>query len=172
MPEPPPAPPDFVAPPRQATVALGSVPPVPPEPPALQAVHVPPPVGFTGVHKAGSKEPSATVAAAPKSLAAGVQGESTQGRVKHIYFDFDQTISKIHVFKQLAGWEPGISPPHALSERGQIHRLKMLNTEQYTCQGTGHVVPCAAGAPGASWTACALGGPWQDSRGSEKNARG
>ena len=142
-----------------------SVPPKGPVPPA-------PPVGFTGVHRAGSKEPSAKVAAAPKSLAAGVQGESTQGRVKHIYFDFDQTISKIHVFKQLAGWEPGISPPHALSERGQIHRLKMLNTEQYTCQGTGHVVPCAAGAPGASWTACALGGPWQDSRGSEKNARG
>ena len=127
---------------------------VPPKGPVPAA----PPVGFTGVHKAGSKEPSATVAAAPKSLAAGVQGESTQGRVKHIYFDFDQTISKIHVFKQLAGWEPGISPPHALSERGQIHRLKMLNAEQYTCQGTGQVVPCAAGAAGASWTACALGG--------------
>ena len=116
---------------------------VPPKGPVPAA----PPVGLTGVHKAGSKEPSAKVAAAPKSLAAGVQGESTQGRVKRIYFDFDQTISKIHVFKQLAGWEPGISSPHALSERGQIHRLKMLNTEQYT-----------AGAPGASWTACALGG--------------
>ena len=146
---PPPAPPEGFG--GICKAGGKSVPPKGPVPPA-------PPVGFTGVHKAGSKEPSATVAAAPKSLAAGVQGESTQGRVKHIYFDFDQTISKIHVFKQLAGWEPGISPPHALSERGQIHRLKMLNTEQYTCQGTGQVVPCAAGAPGASWTACALGG--------------
>ncbi len=117
-----------------------------------------PPVGFAGVHKAGSKEPSAKVTAAPKSLAAGVQGQSTELLVRHIYFDFDQTISKIHVFKQLAGWEPGLSPPHALSERGQIQRLKMLNREQYTYQSTGHVVPCAAGAAGASWTACALGG--------------
>ena len=53
---------------------------VPPKGPVPAA----PPAGF---NKAGSKEPSATVVAEPKSLAAGVQGESTQGRVKHIYFD-------------------------------------------------------------------------------------
>lgn len=77
-----------------------------------------------------------------------------------MYSDFDQTISKIHVFKQLAGWEPGVDAPHALSERGQIHRLKMLNANvQYICQSSnGMVVPCAAGAKGSSWTACALGG--------------
>ena len=77
-----------------------------------------------------------------------------------MYFDFDQTISKIHVFKQLAGWEPGVDAPHALSERGQIHRLKMLNADlQYIYESSnGMVVPCAAGAKGSSWTACALGG--------------
>ena len=80
--------------------------------------------------------------------------------LKHIYFDFDENISKIHVFKQLAWWEPGVEAPHALSERGQIHRLKMLNTQQWTYEsGTGHVVRCAAGTPGARWTSCALGGP-------------
>ena len=64
--------------------------------------------------------------------------------VKHVYLDFDQTICVVHVFKQLAGWEPGVDPPHALSERGQIHRLKMLNA--------------ASPSFGASWTARALGG--------------
>ena len=109
----------------------------------------PPPDGFSGICKAGGKS---------ASLAQGT--ERAQGGLKHVYFDFDQTISKIHVFKQLAGWEPGVDAPHALSERGQIHRLKLLNADlQYTYQSSnGMVVPCAAGAKGSSWTACALGG--------------
>ena len=79
--------------------------------------------------------------------------------MKHVYFDLDQTISKIHVFKHLAGWEPGVEPPRALSERGQIHRLKLLNAARYNFQtSSGQVVACAPGAQGASWTACALGG--------------
>ena len=124
-----------------------------PAPPA------PPPGGFTGVCKSGPGAPSPKPAAKPKS-AAVQQEQSGQGSLKHVYFDFDQTISKIHVFKQLAGWEPGVEAPHALSERGQIHRLKMLNEQQYTYQsGTGQVVLSAAGVPGASWTSCALGGP-------------
>ena len=80
---------------------------------------------------------------------------------KHVYFDFDQTISRIHVFKQLAGWEPGVAPPHSQSERGQIHRLKMLNDAgQYVYSASsGHVVACPPGAPGGgSWTSGALGG--------------
>ncbi|CAE7199262.1 DESI1 [Symbiodinium sp. CCMP2592] len=38
-------------------------------------------------------------------------------------FDFDQTISKIHVFKQLAGWELGVDAPQALSERQKISQV-------------------------------------------------
>ena len=81
-------------------------------------------------------------------------------KVQHIYFDFDQTISRIHVFKQLAGWEPGVRPPHALSERGQIHRLKMLNEAGPVFVYDGHAVQVAQTSQSttASWTACALGG--------------
>eukprot|EP00931_Biecheleriopsis_adriatica_P117819 TRINITY_DN93303_c0_g1_i1.p1 TRINITY_DN93303_c0_g1~~TRINITY_DN93303_c0_g1_i1.p1 ORF type:complete len:297 (-),score=47.33 TRINITY_DN93303_c0_g1_i1:34-924(-) len=88
-------------------------------------------------------------------------GDARRGVVKHIYFDFDQTISQIHVFKQLAGWEPGVTAPFASSERGQIHRLQMLNKagEYVYSASTGNVVPCASGtAGGGSWTAGALGG--------------
>ena len=149
-PHPPPSP-GLVAPPRQATVTLGSLCPAPPPPPA-PAAPAPPPSGFSGVFKSGSTVPAAK--ASPKQEAA-----QSGGGLKHVYFDFDQTISKIHVFKQLAGWEPGVDARHALSERGQIHRLEMLNAAQYAYQGsTGTVVPCAAGTQGASWTACALGG--------------
>ena len=122
----------------------------------------PPPDGLSGICRAGGKSvPPAkgTAPAAPKP-AAMQQEQSGQRSLKQVYFDFDQTISKIHVFKQLAGWESGVEAPHALSERGQIHRLKMLNQQQHMYQGgTGHVVRCAAGTPGASWTSCALGGP-------------
>ncbi|KAF4677976.1 hypothetical protein FOZ62_022868, partial [Perkinsus olseni] len=48
-------------------------------------------------------------------------------------FDFDQTISVTHVFKQLAGWvsaeEETVSPPYATNERGQMHRIQQLDEE-------------------------------------------
>ena len=121
----------------------------------------PPPDGLSGICKAGGESvpPAKGTAAAALKPAAMQQEQSGQRSLKQVYFDFDQTISKIHVFKQLAGWESGVEAPHALSERGQIHRLKMLNQQQHMYQGgTGHVVRCAAGTPGASWTSCALGG--------------
>ena len=127
---------------------------LPPPPP-------PPPDGLSGICKAGGESvpPAKGTAAAALKPAAMQQEQSGQRSLKQVYFDFDQTISKIHVFKQLAGWESGVEAPHALSERGQIHRLKMLNQQQHLYQGgTGHVVRCAAGTPGASWTSCALGG--------------
>ena len=132
---------------KSASLAKGPVPPAPP-------------AGFSGVFKSAPLEAAATPAAAPTATAVAQGTERAQGGLKHVYFDFDQTISKIHVFKQLAGWEPGMDAPHALSERGQIHRLKMLNANvQYIYQSSnGMVVPCAAGAKGSSWTACALGG--------------
>jgi magnesium-transporting ATPase (P-type) len=81
--------------------------------------------------------------------------------VKHVFFDFDLTISVIHVFKQVAGWEPGVQPPHASCERGQIHRIMELNAagkwSYMTQTGTVTVVPLGT-AGGCSWTAAALGG--------------
>ena len=160
-PEPPPPPaPGLVAPPRQTTVALSS--PIAssfnaksgPAPPP------PPPAGFSGAVKSAPLEAAAKPAAAPTATPAAEGTQTAEGGLKHVYFDFDQTISTIHVFKQLAGWEPGVDAPHALSERGQIQRLKMLNADlQYNYQSSkGMVVPCGAGAKGSSWTACALGG--------------
>ena len=120
-----------------------------------------PPAGFSGVFKSVPLEAAAKPATALTAKAVAQGSERAQGGLMHVYFDFDQTLSKIHVFKQLAGLEPGVDAPHALSERGQIHRLKMLNAKvQYIYQSSyGMVVPCAAGAEGSSWTACALGGP-------------
>lgn len=80
-----------------------------------------------------------------------------QEGVRHVYFDFDQTISVIHVFKQVAGWEPGVPPPAAYSERGQIYRISDLNNSgKWGYNGaTGKVEDHAEGA---SWTSSALGG--------------
>ena len=149
---PPPPPPDGFsgickAGGKGASLAKGPVPPAPP-------------AGFSGILKSAPLEAAAKPAAAPTATPAAQGTQTAQGGLKHVYFDFDQTISTIHVFKQLAGWEPGVDAPHALSERGQIHRLKMLNADlQYTYQSSkGMVVPCGAGAKGSSWTACALGG--------------
>ncbi|CAE7338013.1 unnamed protein product [Symbiodinium sp. CCMP2592] len=116
-----------------------------------QAATPPPsPDGFSGVCKAGSKGAESRPAAAPKATASAQRAQRAQGRLKHV-------ISKIHVFKQL---ELGADAPQALSEHGQMHRLKMLNASQVTDQeSNGTVAPCAAGTQGSFWTSCALGGP-------------
>jgi hypothetical protein len=108
---------------------------------------------------AAPKQMPSAVATAPAEPKVAKEASSS---VKHVYFDFDQTISKVHVFKQLAGWEPGVAGQHSLSERGQIHRLKLLNdSTQYQYQPNGYVMPCPAGVKAAaSWTAGALGGPF------------
>ena len=123
----------------------------------------PPPAGFDGVFKAAAVAKATAVTAPEHSPARGSEMPADGGvetAVKHVYFDFDQTISKVHVFKQLAGWEPGVLAPHALSERGQIHRLKLLNDAgQYQYHANGQIAACPPGAKGAtSWTAAALGG--------------
>ena len=54
-----------------------------------------------------------------------------------VFFDFDFTLTVIHVFKSLAGWVDAqvcmlpmrgmiVPEPHALSERGQLRRLSEL----------------------------------------------
>merc|ERR1719311_1056967 len=53
-----------------------------------------------------------------------------QSPLRRVFFDFDQTISKCHVFSQLAGCGLGkqfVEPPFALTERGQICKLLALN---------------------------------------------
>lgn len=75
----------------------------------------------------------------------------------HVFFDFDQTISVVHVYKQLAGWEPGVPHPTAISERGQIRRLEELNTDgQWTYDVTKGTI--VSDPEGGSWTSAALGG--------------
>ena len=135
---------------KSASLAKGPVQPAPPA--GLSSM-------FKSVPLAAAAKPATALTAKAKAVAQGT--ERAQGRLMHVYFDFDQTLSKIHVLKQLAGLEPGVDAPHARSERGQIHRLKMLNAKvQYIYQSSNDmVVPCAAGAKGSSWTACALGGP-------------
>lgn len=49
--------------------------------------------------------------------------------VRLIVFDFDQTLSVIHVFKTLAGWskDAQVPKPHATTELGQIRRITELS---------------------------------------------
>ena len=149
-----------------------SGPAVPPPPPAgfSGVCHAasgkqpaPPPAGFDGVFKAAAVAKTTAATAPEQSPPKGSDTAADSGverLVKHVYFDFDQTISRVHVFKQLAGWEPGVLAPHALSERGQIHRLKLLNDAGgYQYHANGQIAACPPGAKGAtSWTAAALGG--------------
>mmetsp|Transcript_9333 Transcript_9333/g.20766 ORF Transcript_9333/g.20766 Transcript_9333/m.20766 type:complete len:282 (+) Transcript_9333:77-922(+) len=56
-----------------------------------------------------------------------------------VVFDFDQTLSCVHVFKILAGWEQeqlAVDPPFALTEWGQVRRIFELNaTEPFNKNG-------------------------------------
>jgi len=60
--------------------------------------------------------------------------QSAKPAVRLVVFDFDQTLSTIHVFKVLAGWEKLEHDPLpktvAATQRGQIHRINALNQAQ------------------------------------------
>lgn len=51
--------------------------------------------------------------------------------VRLIVFDFDQTLSVVHVFKTLAGWSKDahfqVPRPHATTERGQVRRISEIS---------------------------------------------
>jgi FMN phosphatase YigB (HAD superfamily) len=83
---------------------------------------------------------------------------SRKGQVQHVYFDFDQTLSTVHVFKQVAGWERGVPEPHASNERGQIHRISELNRSGKYCYNQPNS-QIETDPEGTSWTCAALGGP-------------
>lgn len=69
-------------------------------------------------------------------------GSKVSDRVRLFLFDFDQTLSVVHVFKSLAGWpkqqDTSILPipkPYASSEWGQVVRLDQLNKESFLEDG-------------------------------------
>lgn len=65
-------------------------------------------------------------------------GASPEKVTRVVFFDFDRTLTVVHVFKSLAGWvdqEVGmlgglgaVSRPHAITERGQLSRACELGT--------------------------------------------
>ncbi|CAK0871133.1 unnamed protein product, partial [Prorocentrum cordatum] len=68
-------------------------------------------------------------AAAPDRPDAGASGA-----VRLIVFDFDQTLSVVHVFKSLAGWGDKqaektmqVPRPFASTERGQVRRIREID---------------------------------------------
>lgn len=66
---------------------------------------------------------------AGRAAACEAAGPPSDG-LKLIVFDFDQTLSVIHVFKTLAGWSRErfqVPQPHACTERGQVRRIMELS---------------------------------------------
>ena len=93
-------------------------------------------------------------------------------QVKVFVFDFDQTLSAVHVFKQLAGWEaPAVQfvhPPFELSERGQVNLVNRLNgsgkyvftppNKDQNARPAIFLVDKKKGLEGTTWSVACLGG--------------
>jgi FMN phosphatase YigB (HAD superfamily) len=97
--------------------------------------------------------------ATPQTIPTAADLDPREEPVKHIFFDFDKTISRVHVFLVLAGWEESGAPPYALTERGQISKMRQLNSAgpywSYN-EKFGGIVP--TNCNGERWTQAALGG--------------
>lgn len=78
--------------------------------------------------------------------------EFAGGGVRLVVFDFDQTLSVVHVFKSLAGWgdkEKGekilpVPRPYASTERGQVRRIHELDV---AASRLGNFASAAFGGP-------------------------
>merc|ERR1711924_215643 len=84
-----------------------------------------------------------------------------QRPLKRVFFDFDQTISKCHVFKLLAGWERGsVPPPFALTDRGQVAKIAALNAQgpRWHYDSRQACIVSADPSNAEVWTKAALGG--------------
>lgn len=89
------------------------------------------------------------------------QPRQASSSLKHVFFDFDQTISRCHVFMQLAGFgdeqNQFVPPPFATSERGQICKIGELNSSHsWLYEEAKNRILVAD--PGERWTCAALGG--------------
>merc|ERR1719460_949583 len=64
--------------------------------------------------------------------------ERRDPQVRLVCFDFDCTMSVIHLFKEIAGWErpPQLDAPFAQSEKGQIARIRALNEQPWAAAGS------------------------------------
>lgn len=77
------------------------------------------------------------------------KGRQDNWSLRLVVFDFDQTLSAIHVFKTLAGWpgthdrEFSVPAPFACTEEGQIRRIIELNGAEF--QRTGGFAQMAFG---------------------------
>lgn len=86
--------------------------------------------------------------------------------IKCVFFDFDNTISRIHVWKQVGGFHNTLSymrsvtPPYGCTERGQINKIAQLNAQGPLWvfdEIKDTIVPAEDGS-GERWTTAALGG--------------
>eukprot|EP01065_Artemidia_motanka_P053128 TRINITY_DN9782_c0_g1_i3.p1 TRINITY_DN9782_c0_g1~~TRINITY_DN9782_c0_g1_i3.p1 ORF type:complete len:339 (+),score=21.43 TRINITY_DN9782_c0_g1_i3:302-1318(+) len=79
--------------------------------------------------------------------------------VRLIMWDFDRTLSAIHVFKTLSGWSGSLPEPHARSERGQLRRIRELNQKHWVYDEEADEVALSVADDGYPWTVAAMGGP-------------
>jgi len=93
-------------------------------------------------------------------------GALVQLPMKRIFFDFDQTIARCHVFHMLSGnaceSDRSVSPPFAETERGQIYKIEALNNEgtRWVYDDARHRIVLDESG-GDMWTRAALGGAWR-----------
>jgi phosphoglycolate phosphatase-like HAD superfamily hydrolase len=92
------------------------------------------------------------------------RGPSAASPVKIIFFDFDNTTTRNHVWKQLSGFDTlgsnNAPAPRAVTERGQIRKLEELNRMEENWafnEETGGLE--TNGSHQVRWSAAALGGP-------------
>eukprot|EP00429_Kryptoperidinium_foliaceum_P020968 CAMPEP_0176035286 /NCGR_PEP_ID=MMETSP0120_2-20121206/17450_1 /TAXON_ID=160619 /ORGANISM="Kryptoperidinium foliaceum, Strain CCMP 1326" /LENGTH=149 /DNA_ID=CAMNT_0017368633 /DNA_START=14 /DNA_END=459 /DNA_ORIENTATION=+ len=91
--------------------------------------------GLAGLWLEALRRAMQGVAGSPSSSCGGGSPEKV---TKVVFFDFDRTLTVVHVFKSLAGWvdqEVGmlgglgaVARPHAITEKGQLMRTCELGT--------------------------------------------
>eukprot|EP01062_Namystynia_karyoxenos_P016291 TRINITY_DN15940_c0_g3_i2.p2 TRINITY_DN15940_c0_g3~~TRINITY_DN15940_c0_g3_i2.p2 ORF type:complete len:294 (+),score=83.34 TRINITY_DN15940_c0_g3_i2:82-882(+) len=106
--------------------------------------------------------PAPSARKAEAAEAPGSPAAPGRGALRLVIWDFDCTLSAVHVFKRLAGWEGEVPLPHARTERGQLRRVAeddLSAAEWAYDQRQREVVRAAIGAPAQPWVLAALGGP-------------
>ncbi|CAK0871134.1 unnamed protein product, partial [Prorocentrum cordatum] len=101
---------------------------------ALGAEALPRPVPAPSRRPAPSAPPLRAAAGGGREAAPDRPDAGASGAVRLIVFDFDQTLSVVHVFKSLAGWGDKqaektmqVPRPFASTERGQVRRIREID---------------------------------------------